>query len=249
MRKVVVGLSGGVTSAWCAGWATRHFPREEIILLFNNTQEEDEDTYRFISEFSDAIGIPVTEHSDGRSVTEVAWDEGAIPNDLMAFCSRILKQEPANKFLVGLQEKGATEIIRVMGFSAMEPDRMQRHTALAWQQSSFFCPVSVRFPVAEEKVTKQECWDWCNCTMGVVPPRMYEWSEHANCPGCFRGKMNYWKAVEKHRPDIYEKRSQLERDMGFTILNGISFDQLKTRDVRSVRLKESIEIGPCECGS
>ena len=27
MRRVVVGFSGGVTSAWCAGWALRNFPR------------------------------------------------------------------------------------------------------------------------------------------------------------------------------------------------------------------------------
>lgn len=30
MRRVVVGFSGGVTSAWCAGWALRTFPREEV---------------------------------------------------------------------------------------------------------------------------------------------------------------------------------------------------------------------------
>ncbi len=41
MRKVVVGFSGGVTSAWCAGWALRTFPREEVILLFHDTKAED----------------------------------------------------------------------------------------------------------------------------------------------------------------------------------------------------------------
>lgn len=32
--KVVVGFSGGVTSAWCAGWALRNYPREDVTLLF-----------------------------------------------------------------------------------------------------------------------------------------------------------------------------------------------------------------------
>ena len=27
-RRVVVGFSGGITSAWCAGWALRTFPRD-----------------------------------------------------------------------------------------------------------------------------------------------------------------------------------------------------------------------------
>jgi hypothetical protein len=249
MRIIVVGFSGGVTSAWCAGWAKRNYPHEEIRLLFTDTQEEDKDTYRFLHEMAAALGMPITERSDGRDIAELARDEGAVPNDRMPFCSRILKQEPANKYIVELQEQGATEIVRVMGFSANEPDRIQRHVALCWQQSSFFCDVSVRFPLVEEKVTKQECWDWCNCTMGVAPSAMYEWSEHANCPGCFRGKKRYWQAVGIHRPDIYQRRSNLEKEMGFTILNNLSLEELAKEPVKPQRMKESIEIGPCECGS
>lgn len=52
-RRVVVGFSGGVTSAWCAGWALRNYPREEVVLLFHDTKEEHPDTYRFIREMSD----------------------------------------------------------------------------------------------------------------------------------------------------------------------------------------------------
>lgn len=40
MRRVIVGFSGGVTSAWCAGWALENYPREEVILLFHDTKEE-----------------------------------------------------------------------------------------------------------------------------------------------------------------------------------------------------------------
>jgi len=249
-RRVVVGFSGGVTSAWCAGWALRNFPREEVILLWHDTKEEDEDTYRFKDEMAAALGMEVTEKSDGRSVTEVARDEGMLPNDQSAFCSRILKQEQANKFLCELQEQGITEIIRVMGFSAQEPTRMQRHTALCWKQSSFFCTVTVRFPLVEEKVSKQQAWDWCNCTMGVVPPEMYSWSDHANCPGCFRGGKAYWLAVKEHRPAIFEQRKSLEAEFDHTIINGTSLVQLETTGLkREVNRKESIEIGPCECGS
>lgn len=193
--------------------------------------------------------MPITERSDGRTLTEVTQDEGALPNDQMAFCSRILKQEPANKFICELQEQGVTEIIRVVGFSANEPSRIQRQVALCWNQSSFFCDVSVRFPLVEEKVEKQECWDWCSCTMGVSPSNMYEWSEHANCPGCFRGGKNYWLSVKENRPAVFEQRKQLEVASGFTIINGCSLTQLEIEGVkRIVGHKESIKIGPCSCG-
>jgi hypothetical protein len=249
-RRVVVGFSGGVTSAWCAGWALRNFPREEVVLLFHDTKEEDEDTYRFIKEMSVALDMPITERSDGRSVTDIARDEGMLPNDQSAFCSRILKQEPANKYICELQEQGITEIIRVMGFSSKEPTRMQRHTALCWNQTSFFCDVSVRFPLAEEKIPKQEAWDWCNCTMGVSPAKMYEWSDHANCPGCFRGGKDYYLAVKKNNPEVFEQRKALEAEFDHTIINGTSLVQLETTGLkRKVSCKESISIGPCECGS
>jgi 3'-phosphoadenosine 5'-phosphosulfate sulfotransferase (PAPS reductase)/FAD synthetase len=75
-RKVVVGFSGGVTSAWCAGWALRQYPRDEIVLLWHDTKEEHPDTYRFLREMAAALGLPITERSDGRSVTQVFRDEG-----------------------------------------------------------------------------------------------------------------------------------------------------------------------------
>lgn len=250
MRKVVVGFSGGVTSAWCAGWALQNFPREEVVLLWHDTKEEDEDTYRFKDQMAAALGMPITERSDGRSVTEVARDEGKLPNDMSAFCSRILKQEQGNKYICDLQQEGYDEIIRVIGYSAMEPSRVQFATALGWKQSSFFCNVYPRFPLIETKTTKQQCWDWCNCTMGVTPPRMYEWSDHANCPGCFRGGKDYWLAVKRNMPEVFERRKALEEEFGFTIINGCSLVQLETDGLkRKVNRKEKITIGSCECGS
>ena len=249
-RKIVVGFSGGVTSAWCAGWALRNFPRDEVVLLFCDTKEEDPDTYRFLREMATALDMPITERSDGRSVTEVARDHNALPNDRMAFCSEELKQWPANAFIRELQEAGASEIVRVMGFSAKEPDRMQRSAALCWSQSSFFCDVSIRFPLVEDKITKQQCWDWCSCTVGVKPPSMYEWSDHANCPGCFRGGKAYWLAVKANRPEIFEARKALEIETGNTIMSDCSLVQLERDGLkRTVNRKESITIGPCECGS
>jgi hypothetical protein len=249
-RRIVVGFSGGVTSAWCAGWALRNFPREEIVLLWHDTKEEDADTYRFLKEMSTALELPITERSDGRTLTEVIHDEGMIPNDQAAFCSRILKQEPGNKYIKELQEQGVGEIVRVMGFSANEPDRIQRQVALSWKMTSFFCNVSVRFPLVETKTTKQQAQDWCSCEMGVQSPSMYEWSDHANCPGCFRGGKGYWLAVAKNNPEVFNKRAELEREMGFTIINNTSLVQLQTEGMKRPALrKESITIGPCECGS
>lgn len=244
MRKIVVGFSGGVTSAWCAGWALRTFPKDEVILLFHDTKEEDEDTYRFLREMAKALEHPITERSDGRSVTELFYDQGMIANNRAAFCSRILKAEPSTKYLKELREQGVTEIIKVIGFSANEETRVQRATAYSWKEE-----IQLRFPIIEEKVTKQDCADWCNCTMGVALPRMYSWSDHANCVGCVRGGKAYWLAVKENRPDVFEQRKAMEVEFKATISGRYSLIQIEKEGLlRPVGRREAIEVGPCECG-
>jgi hypothetical protein len=244
VRRVVVGFSGGVTSAWAAGWALRTFPADEVTFLFHDTKEEDRDTYRFIREMAARLGHPLVEASDGRSVTQVFEDENAIANNRMAFCSRILKAEQRDKFFAGLRADGATDIINVLGFSAIEWQRVQRTTMRA-ETSGY----SVRFPLIENSISKQAAAEWC-ASLGVAIPAMYRWSEHANCVGCVRGGKAYWLAVAKNAPDVFEQRARLEEMYGHTVLKDTTLRELvKIGLKRPVKQREAIDIGACECGS
>jgi len=184
-RRIVVGFSGGVTSAWCAGWALRTFPREEVVLLWHDTKEGHPDTYRFLREMADALGMPITERSDGRSVTQLFRDEGFLGNNQNTFCSRILKAEPSAKYIAGLKAQGF-DVIKVVGYSAKEPKRVARMVGRANLEG-----ITVRFPVIEEGMTKQACTDWV-MAQGVQPSAMCCWSDHANCIGCVKGGRAYW---------------------------------------------------------
>ena len=242
--RVVVGFSGGVSSAWCAGWALRNFPKEQVVFLSHDTKEEHPDTYRFNREMAAALAHPVTDQSDGRSVTEVFRDEDAIANNRMAFCSRILKTEQRDIYFKKLRAEGVTKILNVLGFSALEEKRVQRAWARG-QQDGYEC----RFPMVEEKVTKQQAADWC-LALGVKPSAMYLWSEHANCVGCVRGGKAYWLAVAENAPEVFAQRVALEKEFGHTVLKDTTLEDLvKTGLKRAVKQRESIDIGPCECGS
>jgi hypothetical protein len=245
----VVGFSGGVTSAWCAGWAKRHYPASRITLLFHDTKEEHEDTYRFIREMSEALGMPVTERSDGRSVTQLFRDEGYLGNNQQTFCSRILKAEQGSAFIRDLKSSGETDIHKIIGYSAQEPKRVQRMVGFCANEG-----ITARFPVIEEQVTKQQCADWVRCEMGVRPPWMYEHFDHANCMGCVRGGRAYWLKVHEVAPEIFEQRAQLEEEFGHEIIRGGDREHITLRELlkiglkRKVNQRERIEIGACECG-
>lgn len=243
-KRIIVGHSGGVTSARCLGWALENFPREIVVALWHDTKKEDEDTIRFLFEIAKVLNIEVTERSDGRSVEEVEDDNNALANNRMAFCSRILKAEQKEKYFKELRSQGINDITNCLGFSSIEWQRVQRATMNA-QIGGY----TVRFPIIELGLTKQQCADWC-IALGVKPPRMYLWSEHANCVGCRRGGKAYWLAVKDNRPDVFLESIQREKEFGHTFLKDTSLEQLAITGLkRQVNKRESIDIGACECGS
>jgi hypothetical protein len=241
--KIIVGFSGGVTSAYCAGWALDKFPRNDVVLLFHDTKEEHPDTYRFIREMAAALNHPITERSDGRSVVQVCEDEHALANNRMAFCSKILKAKQRDRFFKELRAVGETELVNVLGFTALEWRRIQRNTMRGECEG-----YTVRFPLVEDDVTKQHAADWC-LSKGVRPTEMYRWSEHANCIGCARGGKAYWLAVAREEPEIFEQRAKLEEQFGHTFLKDTTLRGLVQVGLkRKVQPRESIEIGSCDCG-
>jgi len=245
---VIVGFSGGVTSAWCLGWALSAYPREEVIALFHDTKEEHPDTYRFLKEMAAALGVEITERSDGRSVTQLFRDEDVLGNNQQTMCSRILKAEQGEKYVGELRRMISPdlEIIKVIGYSANEPKRVNRMVGYCAASG-----ITARFPIIETGTTKQECADWC-VAQGVQPSAMYCWAEHANCVGCVKGARTYWLAVAKHHPEVYEQRAQLEEEFGHTINRGgnpitlRALLELGTKHPFAIR--EKIDLGACECG-
>ena len=218
MAKIIVTISGGKASAWCANWALENFPKEDVILYFNDTKWEHSDLYRFLSELSAYWNKEIIFDSDGRSPEALFYDNRALANNRMPFCSRILKAERLQSYF----KDGDTLIF---GIGADEPQRARRlvgvYQVVAVKKQK--CP-KLRFPLISENITAEIVDDWLTA-IGVEEPLLYRMGfKHNNCSGgCVRAGKKHWKLLYEKLPEVYEDRERVEREMREYLGKDISF--------------------------
>jgi len=206
--RVVVTISGGKASAWCAKWALENYPREDVILYFNDTKWEHKDLYRFLNELEEHFNHKITYDSDGRSPEELFYDNNALANNRMPFCSRVLKAERLQKFY----KDGD---ILIFGIGADEAHRAKRlievYSYIAEKKKK---TPTLRFPLISEQVSKEDINNWLK-EIGIEEPLLYRLGFlHNNCSGgCVRAGKGHWRLLYKKLPEVYLERERVEREM------------------------------------
>lgn len=211
-RADVVGFSRGITSAVTAWFVAQEHP-ETTILLFHDPGEEPEDNERFAAEVCAYIGIPITDYSDGRTVSQVFDDEGTLGNNRMTPCSRILKQEMSRRFILGQLDAGKLVTLS-FGFHAKEYDRWSKA-----RQRYADIYVEVDAPLIRRDLTKNDCLRIVAQEWGIRPPLSYDHYDNANCRGCVKGGLAYWGQVYLFDREKWEERAAQEDEYGHTILH------------------------------
>lgn len=206
--SIIVALSGGKASAWCANWALQEYKNEEVLLYFNDTKWEHPDLYRFLNDLSNYFKQPIIFDSDGRSPEDLFYDNNALANDRMAFCSRILKAERLHKFY----SDGDT---LVFGISIDEADRATKiidvYKKVALKNKKW---PKITFPLIREKVSRKEIDDFL-IKANIEEPILYKLGfKHNNCSGgCVRASKKQWKLLYHRLPEVYLERERVEREM------------------------------------
>jgi len=232
--SIIVALSGGKASAWCAGWALRTYPKEEVVLYFNDTKWEHPDLYRFLEDLSNYFNHPITFDSDGRSVEALFYDNKALANSRMPFCSRILKAKRLQNFY----KDGDT---LVFGIGLHEVHRARRlieiYTHVAAQKKKW---PKLTFPLIGEKVTKQTI-DAFLKTAGIQEPLLYRLGfVHNNCSGgCVRAGKKQWKLLHDKLPEVYAERERVEREVREYLGKDISINRGETLEAFRGRIERN----------
>jgi len=232
--RIIVALSGGKASAWCADWALKNFDRNKVILYFNDTGWEHPDLYRFLKDLERFFKKDILHDSDGRTPEQVFYDKKFLANSQRPICSRILKAERLQKFY-------QHEDILIFGIGAEETKRAARITGryqVVTAKTGKY-PV-LHFPIIEMGTSKREI-DLFFKKNKIKTPLLYDLKfTHNNCSGgCVRAGKKQWKRLYETLPGIYLDRERVEKEVSEHLGKDVHFFKDETLEA----FRKKIEAG------
>ena len=232
MRRIIVAISGGKSSAWCANWAIEKYGRDNVILYFNDTKWEHPDLYRFLDDLSNYLDKGITYDSDGRNPEQLFIDNRALANNRMPFCSRILKAKRLQKYY----KDGD---ILVFGIAINEIERGRRIVGI-YQTVSVKTgkKCKIKLPLITERIMPEDIDKFLQ-TIGIKEPLLYELGfSHNNCSGgCVRAGKKQWKRLYETLPKVYLDRERVENEMRVRVNKDIHFFKDETLEAFRLRIE------------
>jgi hypothetical protein len=236
----IVCLSGGLGSFLSAYLYQQKYPNKTLLGYFNDVKNEDLDTYRFLVEGAEYLGIELIRDCDGRDIWQVFEDERYIGNTRTPNCSTVLKIKQRVDWLASNCEQGIDLII---GFDWTEIHRVDR----AIENEKF---ATIIAPLVEDLRNKTEIYELLENPPRL--PELYDYGfSHANCGGCcVQAGQGQWASVLKHFPerykyhelrmeDIMSRNSKLKPFLRVTLNGELSYLTLK-------QFRERLEAKPMQ---
>jgi hypothetical protein len=215
--------SGGHSSAISAIEVRRRFPNDEVLLVNHDIigRSESPDIKRFKQEVADYLSLPITYVNmpgwDTKDQFDVVIEAKAFKvGNGTALCTNRLKTRPFEEWLRRFHSPSSVTIY--YGFDSNEQDRItRRSTILGLMGFRTDYPVALWSP--RTIYTTEE--------IGILRPNTYEQFKHANCIGCLKAGRQHWYCVFCLRPDVWAKAKIAEDEIGYTIIKGVSLDELE----------------------
>lgn len=198
-------FSGGDTSWATAKRVANRHGTDGLVLLFADTKNEDEDTYRFLAVAAANVGGQLVKTAEGRSVWEVFRDNRFIGNTRVDICSRILKREWLRRWLDANCDPTTTVVY--LGIHAGEAHR-------AGPNVPRWAPYTVEFPLLRPAMDGDMARRWRE-NNGLFEQRLYTLGfPHANCGGaCVKAGQAQWALLLRTLPERYAEQEAQEESM------------------------------------
>lgn len=248
----VVMFSGGVGSWAAAKRVVERHGAENLTLLFTDTLIEDEGLYRFLEPAAANVfrNMPpnLVRLAEGRTPWQVFFDERFLGNSRIDPCSKILKREMADRWLV--ENCDPTSTVVYVGIDWTEKHRFDdgeggglrvRRAAQGWRYEA---------PMTEPPyLTKQDMLAWL-AAEGIAVPRLYGMGfPHHNCGGfCCKAGQGAMALLLRVMPKRYAQHEEKEEEFRVFIGRDVSMMTDRTGDgvkkpLTMRALRERIEAG------
>lgn len=221
INKVICWWSGGITSAVACKLAIDLYGKENCLVIFIDTFNEDDDTYRFLNDCEKWYGIKID------SITAIGVKYQSIQDVWImnlslnvasgAICSSELKRAVREKW----QRENPVYKNQVFGFDLDEPKRL-RSMKLNHPKTK---PI---FPLWLYGYSKEDCIQIV-IDAGIDIPNMYKLGfRNNNCfkTGCVQGGFGYWQKMERERYFTFYNMAMMEHKL--TNLKGKPVTMLRT---------------------
>lgn len=252
MKRLLISFSGGETSAYMLHWCKRNLFHlyDEVVVLFANTGQENEETLVFVDRCSKHFDVEVVwleavinpEKGKGTKHKVVSFDTAdrvgsvfedmikvyGIPNQAWPHCTRELKLQPITSYCRSIGwKKGAYDI--AIGLRSDEMDRMDYKA----KEKGIIYPLISTVPTTKPMIN--QFWASFSFRLGL---KGYE----GNCKWCWKKSLRKHFTLLSERPEIYQFPADMERKHG---LAGHNVDGTKRvffrNNVSTIKLVELFE--------
>jgi hypothetical protein len=196
--RIVCQFSCGAASAVATKLAIAQFG-DRVTIINAEIEEEHPDNRRFERDCEAWFGRPIICLRDEKynaSAIRVFETVGYIKGPKGAACTARIKRGLLRTF----EQPGD---VLVLGYTAEEQHRLDDWID-AWPDRKIVAPL------IERGLSKEDCKAMV-LRAGIRLPRMYELGyDNANCIGCVKGGLGYFRAIREDFPDQFERLAQAE---------------------------------------
>lgn len=212
---IVINHSGGKDSQAMLSHLWRKYPeqRHKFIIVHADLGEmEWEPMHDFIQ--ANAFGIKVNIIKPEMSFFDLCRKYKRLPSGQARFCTDQLKTMPINKWLKANHPN--KRILNCLGIRAQESTaRSLKPVVSKAKGSTIATPITNWFPIFEYKL--QDVWDSI-AVVGQKPHPVYaKGFSRLSCVFCVLGKINEHKQAALLKPELAQKMSDLEQELGKTV--------------------------------
>jgi hypothetical protein len=189
-------------------------------IIYTHIEDQHPDTMRFLKDceqwFGKKIEILQSPYMSVENACRMSGGRGYINGPSGAACTKFLKRRVRAEWE---QENEGKKLRYIWGMDVNERDRCDRLIEIMPHQEHLF-------PLVDKGISKGEAHQIMSAN-GIKRPTMYDLGyNNNNCIGCVKGGMGYWNHIRRDFPEVFLRRSRMERAIQATCIKGIYLDEL-----------------------